>query len=82
MTLTQAGHHHFSEAAQELYVTLTYAEMAFSFLARLHSDQDYIGHLGFEAVVTLCGQGCKGSLDQHGKTVESLIKWHNNQEVM
>ena len=78
MALTEYGHPRFAEAAQEVLTTLSYVETAMAFLARLHSDHDHDGHLGFEAITTLCQQGIRGVLDRHNDKVEDLIQWHCN----
>ena len=39
------------------------AENAFAFLELVHSDRDYTGHLGFEAVLGLCSDALGGVLE-------------------
>ena len=61
------------EATESLYMTLSYAELAFGFLARMHGSRDYDGHLGFEAVCTLCQRALASVGDNEGLVVEKLV---------
>lgn len=73
MTLTKAGAEQFADAAERVSMTLSYAETAFGFLARLHDGGNHIGHLGFEAVCILCELALAGVGEKEGVTVERLV---------
>ena len=73
MTLTNSAPAQLADAAENMSMALSYAETAFAFLARLHGDKDHDGHLGFEAVCRLCGQGLSFVLQTEGDRVEDLV---------
>ncbi len=71
MTLTKADLGQFATSAENMSITLSYAEEAFLFMSRLHSD--VIDNRGFEALCFLCGNGLKGVLEKDSETVERLV---------
>lgn len=53
---------------------LCWAEEAFGFMERLHSDGDHDGHVGFAALSGLCALGIGGHLAAAGDDLVNLAK--------
>ncbi len=79
--MTRSSHHlqlHDSpqliaDATENLSMMLSYTEIAFGFLARLHGDREHDGHLGFEAVCVLCERALSSVNAKEGLVVEKLV---------
>lgn len=64
----------FADAAESMYYLMNYAESAFGFLARIHGDGDYDGHIGLEAIARLCSRALASCGEKEGDLVEKLVK--------
>jgi hypothetical protein len=75
-----AAHETFGKLARHLATLegigerLAHVENAFGFLARLHQDRNYEGHLGFEALNVLCARAVKAENDTRDLVLEKLVE--------
>ena len=70
---TKGDFHALADAAEGMSVLMQHAETTFGFLARVHADHDHDGHMGLEAITTLCCRALASAGEKEGDVVEKLV---------